>query len=253
MENFFLGDDFIDAVAGSSGRIDELRATMAAMREVGIDRAPYPDFFITTSEKATDKVSRFLGAISIDDWEPSPSSVMRFGFKNYTKSIFEVYEGNNTLEFINGNVSIDVFGNIKERVRAGGDKEILADTLQGLYMVSRYMLHALIIGLVMRGARKERRAEKISKLEKLGIGKKRISKPYNYTTTLSVSSTEQNEENNAASGRSVRPHLRRGYARDQHYGPANQYIKKIFVEPVFVNADVDLPPMSQRERYNVNI
>ena len=36
---------------------------------------------------------------------------------------------------------------------------------------------------------------------------------------------------------SPRPHLRRGHIRNQHYGEGNKEIKKIFIQPVFVNAD----------------
>jgi hypothetical protein len=48
------------------------------------------------------------------------------------------------------------------------------------------------------------------------------------------------------------PHLRRGHIRQrQHYGPGNHFVKKIWIAPVFVNADPDF--VNQRAAYNVAV
>lgn len=91
------------------------------------------------------------------------------------------------------------------------------------------------------------------KLLALGIGKhKRENFRAIYTTTLSLPpefvATHQSREKPAAPGVSPRPHLRRGHKRDQRHGPKNQFIKVIWIEPCFVNADETY--ISQRFSYN---
>lgn len=85
-----------------------------------------------------------------------------------------------------------------------------------------------------------------NKLAGLGIGKTR----WRYTTTLSLPKDLQEAVANAqATGRTVRPHLRRGHIRRQHFGPNNEGIKRVWIAPCFVNADEGFE--STRDAYNV--
>ena len=38
-------------------------------------------------------------------------------------------------------------------------------------------------------------------------------------------------------GGPVRPHLRRGHIRNQPHGPGNSEVRRIFIQPMFINAD----------------
>lgn len=87
----------------------------------------------------------------------------------------------------------------------------------------------------------------VNKLAKLGIGKAE----HVYTTTLRLPREFQDTEKATTEGRAVRPHLRRGHIRRQHYGPKNLAIKKVWIEPCFVNVDEDF--LSKREAYNVSV
>jgi hypothetical protein len=49
--------------------------------------------------------------------------------------------------------------------------------------------------------------------------------------------TETYRSNENSSGGNVRPHLRRGHIRLQRYGEDFKEVKKIFIQPMFVNAD----------------
>lgn len=88
---------------------------------------------------------------------------------------------------------------------------------------------------------------KENKLAKLGIGKKR--NPYRYVTTLRIGEVVEHASCGDPTGKTLRPHLRRGHVRHQHYGPKNAFVRSIFIEPVFVNADPDW--IGARTAYNV--
>lgn len=75
-------------------------------------------------------------------------------------------------------------------------------------------------------------------------------KDYPITTTLTIGKITENHES-VGTGSTVRPHLRRGHIRNQHYGPNNEMTKKIFIQPVFVNADEGW--VANREAYNVRM
>lgn len=76
-----------------------------------------------------------------------------------------------------------------------------------------------------------------SKLAKLGIGKR---SQYDTVVTLKVPQiSAQYDASGTSGGRAVRAHFRRGFIRRQRYGPRNEQEKKVWIAPVFVNADED--------------
>lgn len=81
----------------------------------------------------------------------------------------------------------------------------------------------------------------------LGIGSKRN---HLYTTTIRIGAEAQRtaQAESQSSGRTVRPHLRRGHIRRQHFGPGREMQKSIWIEPTFVNGLVP----DEREAYNVS-
>lgn len=63
------------------------------------------------------------------------------------------------------------------------------------------------------------------------------SKHYSMTTYISIGRITETYRSKDGSRGPVRPHLRRGHVRRQRYGEGRAEIKRIFIPPVFVNAD----------------
>lgn len=103
----------------------------------------------------------------------------------------------------------------------------------------------LIVLLATKNAVKTRTKDKLAAL---GIGKHKNR--HVYTTTITLPKVLEEDAEHKPTGLHVRPHLRRGHIRRQHYGPARELIKKVWIDPVFVNADKDF--VESRERYNLS-
>lgn len=99
-----------------------------------------------------------------------------------------------------------------------------------MYKMAWIVRDILIVALATRNAHK---VTTENKLAKLGIGKSK----FRFTTTISLPREMENDPDNPPSGTAKAPHLRRGHIRRQHYGQGNALEKKIWIAPVFVNAD----------------
>ena len=79
--------------------------------------------------------------------------------------------------------------------------------------------------------------------------KQAYRKDYPITTTISIGKITETYEGKGGTGSKKRPHMRRGHIRTQHYGPNRELTQKIFIQPVFVNADEGW--IAERRAYNV--
>ncbi len=242
LENFFLSEAFLNSLTES-----EVEATFEAMCECDIARAPFEEFCITVPEAIVIRSSQ--------SHKPFPDAELRnmeFHYLNVTGNLsqevgdlyvlFRVYSHDLTRK----RRSLDW---IEALNRAYGDKHEQYVTLKGRFQLyAAHLLRYLIVSLASRGVQKVR--EK-NKLAALGIGKNRPGGKYAYTTTISVGHVEADESEPGHTGRTVRAHLRRGHVRHQHFGPNMSFVKKIFIEAVFVNSDKEY--VSFRDRYNVSL
>ena len=111
------------------------------------------------------------------------------------------------------------------------------------------ILNLLLVTLATKNVE---RKNKPNLTAKQVIRSKALKRDYEYTTTLTIGKVVGAErEEGDIGGWKVRPHLRRGHIREQRYGPNNQLLKKVFIQPVFVNAADGV--MSQRRAYNVRV
>lgn len=119
-----------------------------------------------------------------------------------------------------------------------------AQFLSDCHEAGRTWYRLLIVLLATKNITKAMRTDKLAKA---GIAR---DKRHVYTTTLSLGRVAEIGSEPMLPGIAKRPHLRRGHLRSQHYGPRNQFLKRVWIEPCFVNADEDF--VNERTAYNVS-
>ena len=240
-ELFVLSPDVFHAMSP-----DEVDATAADMRELGIFNLPYERidlrWRIWVVDTAAPDAMGFSGP-GMDD-SNSQLSVMPPKWQQSAEC-----EGINCDTLSMTMVGLNRDGEI--------DGIIIHRKGRALHFPKGQIKHAefiwgpqgaklLIVLLATRGAEK---TVTINKLAKLGIGKKKNA--YARTTTISISHDLQDDAEHAPTGATKIPHLRRGHIRNQKYGPQRAFIKRIWIEPMFVNADPSF--VSQRRGYNFSM
>lgn len=247
---FVLGPDIANSVSW-----EEAKATYNDMVELGIAKPPYPEFDI--------KIKTAMAFRSEDGRVPPGETIFRF--KAHMHSIelvdclmtFGLIARTSTDEQYDWDQlskPLSVMGRTAKWRAAQGmisgewdadkDAAFLNNTKQNA--LRWYLL--LIVLLATRNAVK---TVQVDKLAKMGIGR---DSRHVYTTTIGVgyiTEVESGSQRSVGTGRTLLPHLRRGHKRSQHYGPKNQFVKYVFIEPTFVNADEDF--ISQRTAYNVSM
>ena len=111
-----------------------------------------------------------------------------------------------------------------------------------------FVLHVLIVVLASRNIEKK---QKSNDTRARSHKEREDSKKYNMTTTIKIGAiTEYVGGNYNSTGRTVRPHLRRGHIKTVRIGEGRKESKKVFIQPCFVNADRDWVA-EPRKSYNV--
>lgn len=67
--------------------------------------------------------------------------------------------------------------------------------------------------------------------------RERTMSKYASVTTIKIGTITETARSSNGNGSPVRPHLRRGHIRSQPYGKGKSEVKRIFIQPMFINAD----------------
>ena len=230
---FILDDQVWDSMS-----FDDVENTMNDMKTLGIDKPPCRNFDVLTKMSVVNRIfEQFVGR------KPSGNNhtqhfemKWRYSFnKDLTESPCHLLAC-----FNNDGIWHDFLFNVTNK----NDLDEMTKWGDGCGL---WVLAYLIVAL---SAKNSAKTVKENKLMKLGIGKKKEGK-YRYTTTVTIGRITETEGTGEGGGWTVRPHLRRGHIREQRYGPNRQYSKKVFIQPIFVNAVEGF--VDQRKAYNVRI
>jgi hypothetical protein len=224
----------------------EVRATAAAMKELGIYKLPYPEVTIRIN---TDNVVRTL---KTDD--PRLLHYVRLGYLTERPNDPDYWWTNfgpfGWLQY--NRVSLEAPEKIEKNLAFKGHP-YFADlqTRGGEWHPGPWEIEMvpmiLIVLLATRNAVKETVHNKCAAL---GIGK-RGDRRFEYVTTISLPKHMEEHHESARPGSQKSAHLRRGHVRNQRHGPKLSFVRAQWIEPVFVNADKEW--VSQRERYNISL
>ena len=246
---FILDDQVWDSMT-----FEDVAATIEDMRELDIANPPCQHFDIMTKARSVDLIQSHI----VQDDE-------RLGQKYYKDDMIFEFTFSDDLKVLSADMLI-ISPNTKKPLSFTQDmfkengpyshlpeerqREEYNDLKDWISFMGAWVLAYLLVALAAKNSVK---TSKQNKLAKLGIGKKNVKNSYAYTTTISIGKITETEKvgDGSKGGWTVRPHLRRGHIREQRFGPNNQYSKKVFIQPVFVNAAEGF--VNNRAAYNVRM
>lgn len=232
---FRLSTSIIDSMS-----TEEVQATLADMQELGIAKPPYDVYSI---EAPIGRVFKLYEQGSGQE-VPIPANQME------RSAIYHIDHIQNSIGLeipsFNEHCAIpNVHKYLKQIAKEGivNQSDIMTVT-ESMPLAAERLEQLLIVLLATKNVVKE---VTHNRLAKFGVGKQKAE----YTTTLKIGKiTEDASVPGEPTGTTRRPHLRRGHIRRQHYGPENSYVKQIFIQPCFVNADEGW--INSRTAYNVS-
>jgi hypothetical protein len=232
---FRISDSIWDSIS-----FNDMKKTVKDMNEMGLALPPFKSLAIEVKLKFFEKLAQSLDKKSnVTSEHYNDRLYLEVDFDDPTQSIYEgdVSWGAHIIDE-NGRISLD---NLHDRDETYTEWVLMTLTL---------CMQLLIVLLATKNTKIERIVNK-----QLMRGKFNKSQEYRLkfpiTTTISIGKITETYTQDGEDIRNVRPHLRRGHLRTQHYGPKNELTKKIFIQPVFVNASEGW--IAERKAYNISM
>ena len=231
--------------------IDEIDATVEDMQAMDIFYPPCRHFEVVVSAEITLHM--------LEDFKFSSPKYIDYYKNNHYRVEVEILQDENW----SSNCIAELTHKLMETGEwVGANWLANKNFIEGVITKERYEMrrseiasttsHIIRVLLVALATKNIVRKNGPSRMAKQVIKPTAIKRDYEYTTTLTIGKVVGSERTEGDTGGwKVRPHLRRGHIREQRYGPNNQLLKKVFIQPVFVNAADGV--MSQRKAYNVRV
>lgn len=213
----------------SSVSFEDIMKTATDMDELGLFKPPYEEMCIQAKGKLLDQL--MLNGVNkkdIANVRPLNPKVANYDFLFQYKWI----DGHKKIEI---ETFIDrengYYENAIDLAPPGKDTDRFLNVFakQG-----RSCAALLVVLLATKNIKKD--VETCNKPNSRNRRERKLSQ-YSSVTTISIGKITETMRSGNGSGSPVRPHLRRGHIRSQHHGKGNSEVKKIFIQPVFVNAD----------------
>jgi len=264
---FRLSHEILDSI-----ELEDLEKTYDDMFEMKIANPPFKQYSIEVSSKFLSKLGQKICAYLKNEnyWPKEFNFGFFFKFEDYSKEDKEtmmpffknlknsangevIPEKNRTslveMFFIKNDGTVHSWddyeiyrqlNNINEKITEGYKQRMANIALK--------IRQILIVMLATKNHVSEQKIDK--DIARGRYNKKQAyRKDYPITTTISIGKITETYEGKGGTGSKKRPHMRRGHIRTQHYGPNRELTQKIFIQPVFVNADEGW--IAERRAYNV--
>ena len=217
--------------------IEDVRATYNDMLALNLDKDPYPYYAIEVKVKFMYIFGKKVGLLVGEDDGKDPSIMQ-------ATCVF-IYELDDDGEHYHFDALMHVKGNYVNLLAAAmlNKNKEQENYVNGIAEHLRYFLMVVLATKNAEKVTKENLTRSISPKQRKDAAK------YQYTTTIKIGKITETYGASTGLGGTKRPHLRRGHIRTQHFGKGNAEVKKIFIQPVFVNADDNW--ISEQKTYRV--
>jgi len=203
---------------------EDWKSTWQSMKDMDLLRDPF-DYYVIECSLAF--VDRFVcemiktdDIMTLDEKNTAGSTTMLFQYK--------VEDDETSLDIIMDTVRGKIV------MSSISNDRINKKTKECFFSIGQLLRNFLFVMLAIKNTDKQ------TVKNTLSSAKNRVRKDAKYyceTTTIKIGQITENYKSNGSGGGTIRPHMRRGHIRMQHYGKNNEETKKIFIQPVFVNAD----------------